>query len=88
MVFSRRKALPAHFGTHIALTRYECFAYCRDALFQERLMNRVRAMLSGALTIAMLATGLGAATVSLAQEADEAPGEPLSEECQAFAADQ
>ncbi len=50
-------------------------------------MNRARAMRNGALTVAMLATGLGAATVSLAQEADETPAEPLSEECKAFAAD-
>ncbi len=54
---------------------------------KERLMNRVKAMLSGALTVAMLATGFGAATVSLAQEDAEAPGEPPSAECQAFAAD-
>ncbi len=50
-------------------------------------MNSVKAMLAGALTVIMLATGLGVATVSLAQEADEAPGEPPSPECQAFAAD-
>jgi len=50
-------------------------------------MNRVKAMLSGALTVATLATGLGAATVSLAQEDANAPAEPLSEECKAFAAD-
>ena len=50
-------------------------------------MNSVKIMLRGALTIIMLATGLGAATVSLAQEADQAPAEPLSEECKAFAAD-
>ena len=50
-------------------------------------MNSVKAILSGALTIIMLATGLGAATVSLAQEADEASGEPPSAECQAFAKD-
>ncbi len=50
-------------------------------------MNSVKVMLSGALTVAMLATGFGAATVSLAQEADETSGEPPSAECQAFAAD-
>ena len=50
-------------------------------------MNRARAMINGALTVAMLATGLGAATVSLAQEGAGIPGEPLSEECKAFAAD-
>ncbi len=50
-------------------------------------MNRVKAMLSVALTVAMLATGLGAATVSLAQEDADTPGEPLSEECKAFAED-
>ena len=54
---------------------------------KERLMNRVKAMLNGALTVAMLATGLGATTVSLAQEDADTPGEPLSEECKAFAAD-
>ena len=50
-------------------------------------MNSVKVMLSGALTVAMLATGFGAATVSLAQEADETSGGPPSPECQAFAAD-
>ena len=48
-------------------------------------MNRVKAILSGVLTIAMLGTGFGAATLSLAQEADETSGEPPSPECQAFA---
>ncbi len=49
-------------------------------------MNRVKVMLSGALTVAMLAAGFGAASVSLAQEPDETSGEPPSPECQAFAA--
>jgi hypothetical protein len=44
----------------------------------------MRAVLNGAL---MLVFGIGAATVSVAQENGEAPGEPMSEECKAFAAD-
>lgn len=50
-------------------------------------MNCLRLMLSGTLTAAMLAIGFGASNMSLAQEADETPAEPLSEECKAFAAD-
>ena len=50
-------------------------------------MIRIRAMLSSVVTVAMLVTGFGAATVSMAQEDANAPAEPLSEECKAFAAD-
>jgi len=50
-------------------------------------MNSLQVMLRGTLMVAMLASSFGAVTVTLAQESDEAPGEPPSAECQAFAAD-
>ena len=49
-------------------------------------MNRVKVMLSGALTVAMLAAGCGASSVSLAQARYETSGEPPSHEGQAVAA--